>query len=397
MRSALRTLRRQVYIVVALAFLAAGIAPLLPMLTESAGATGLVTSRSIEMSDSLLSATSTTYAVSFSIATSATVQAIILDFCDNDPLVADTTCTLPGGFTLTAAPAISGQSGAGSCNLSTFTTAATLNSNRTLELSAASGVAMTAAGACTFNITTVTNPNSANHSFYARIYTFDTTAHASSYSPGILTNVIDDGGFALSTAAQITVSATVQETLTFCVSGAAPGAGCSGLSAPAVTIGHGSPLVITAAAVDESPAYTQVTTNANSGVIVRMKATNTCANGGISSTGGTVCNIPGIGGSATALVAGTADFGMCVAPAGTAVVATNYKDTAHSCPTTWVSGVLMGMNGANLTGTFGDQIYSYVGPVTNDNCTLEFGATAAAATQAGIYTGNELLIATGTF
>ncbi len=169
---------------------------------------------------------------------------------------------------------MSGQSGAGSCNLSTFTTIATLNSNRTLELSAASGVAMTAAGACTFNITTVTNPNSANHSFYARVYTFDTTAHASSYSPGVLTNVIDDGGFAMSTASQITITATVQETLTFCVSGALPGAGCSGLSAPALVIGHGSPSVITASAVDQTPAYTQTTTNANGGVVVRMKATN---------------------------------------------------------------------------------------------------------------------------
>jgi hypothetical protein len=349
------------------------------------------------MSSSLLSASSTTYAVSFNIATSASVQAIILDFCDNDPLVADTTCTAPGGFSLTATPAVSGQSGAGSCNLSTFTTAAELNTNRTLELSAGSAVAMTAGGACTFNITTVTNPNTANHSFYARVYTFDTTAHATSYSPGVLTNVIDDGGFALSTASQITISATVQETLTFCVSGASPGAGCSGLSAPAVTIGHGSPLVITASAVDESPAYTQVTTNANSGVVVNMKATNTCASGGLSSTGGTVCNIPGIGNSAATLVIGTADFGMCVAPSGTAVVATNYKDTAHSCPTTWVSGELMGMNGTNLTGTYGDTIYHYTGPVLNDNCTLEFAAAASTITPAGIYKGNELLIATGTF
>jgi hypothetical protein len=256
---------------------------------------------------------------------------------------------------------------------------------------------MTATGACTFNITTVTNPNSANHSFYARVYTFDTTAHASSYSPGVLTNVIDDGGFALSTASQITISATVQETLTFCVSGAAPGSACTGLSAPALVIGHGNPSIITASAVDQTPAYAQTSTNANGGVVVRMKASNTCANGGISSTGGAACaSIPGIGSTATALVAGTADFGMCVA-SGTATIATNYKDTAHSCPTTWVSGVLMGMNGANLTGTFGDQIYSYAAPVLNDNVTLEFAATTATTTPAGIYSGKEALIATGTF
>ncbi len=57
----------------------------------------------------------------------------------------------------------------------------------------------------------------------------------------------------------------------------------------------------------------------------------------------------------------------------------------------WVAGVLMGMNGTNLTGTYGDQIYNYAAPVTNDSTTLEFAATAAATTQAGIYAGNELL------
>ncbi len=86
----------------------------------------------------------------------------------------------------------------------------------------------------------------------------------------------------------------------------------TGLSAPALVIGHGSPSVITAAAVDQTPAYAQTTTNANGGVVVRMKATNTCANGGLSASGGATCNIPGIGNSATALAAGTADFGMCV-------------------------------------------------------------------------------------
>ena len=394
MKQILYATRRYVYVVVVLAVV---VFPMLPMLTPTASA-ALVTSRSIEISSSLLSATNTTYAVSFNIATSTTIAGVVLDFCDNDPLPGDTTCTTPGGFTLTASPAVSGQSGAGSCNLSTFTTIATANSNRTLILTAGSAVSMTAGGACTFNITTVTNPNTANHSFYARVYTYDTAAHAALYAiGGTNAGVVDNGGFALSTGSQIIISATVQETLTFCVSGASPGAGCSGLSAPAVTIGHGSPLVITASAVDESPAYTQVTTNANSGVVVNMKATNTCASGGLSSTGGTVCNIPGIGNSAATLVIGTADFGMCVAPSGTAVVATNYKDTAHSCPTTWVSGELMGMNGTNLIGTYGDTIYHYVGPVTNDNCTLEFAAAAAAATQAGIYTGNELLIATGTF
>ncbi len=99
-------------------------------------------------------------------------------------------------------------------------------------------------------------------------------------------------------------------------------------------------------------------------------------------------------------MAGTADFGMCVNTATTssaATVATNYKDTAHNCPSAWVSGVLMGMNGTNLTSTYGDTVYNYSGPVLNDSCTMEFAATATTTTPAGIYSGKELLIATGTF
>ena len=359
-------------------------------------AAGLVTSRSIEMSSSVASATNTTYAVSFSIATTGNVEAIILDFCDNDPLVADTTCTAPGGFSLTASPAVSGQSGAGSCNLSTFTTASTLNSNRTLELSAGAAVSMTSGGACTFNITTVTNPNSANHSFYARVYTYTLTTNANSYSPGVLTNVTDDGGFALSTASQITISATVQETMTFCVSLAAPGNGCTGLTTPAIVIGHGSPPVITSSQVDATPAYAQVTTNASAGFSVRMKASNTCANGGLSTSGGASCLIPGIGSTAIVFPATTADFGLCVADASDTIAA-SYTSSSPSCNTAWASGMQFGMNGGNVTGTYGDVIYSKNAPITNDNAQLLFAAQAAAATPAGIYSGKEALIATGIF
>jgi hypothetical protein len=398
MKQILRTVRLHIYAVVVLAV---AVVPLLPILTQSAAA-AQVTTRSIQMSSSVPSATNVTYAVKFTLATTSppNIQGIVLDFCDNDPLVGDTTCTTPAGFSLTASPTVNNLS-TGSCVLTAFTTVTTANSNRTLEFyDNAGAVAETSGGVCTFNVTTVTNPSTANHSFYARVYTMDTTTHTTGYAAGTATGSVDSGGFALSTASQITISATVQETLTFCVSGALPGAGCSGTSTPALTIGHGAPPVITASAVDQAPAYAQTTTNANGGIAVDMKASNTCANGGLSSTGGTVCNIPGAGSSAVALVAGTAKFGMCVNTATTSSAASidaNYNDSVHNCPSTWVSGVLMGMDGTNLTGTFGDEIYTYGGPVLNDSITMEFGATASTVTPAGIYAGKEALIATGIF
>ena len=55
------------------------------------------------------------------------------------------------------------------------------------------------------------------------------------------------------------------------------------------------------------------------------------------------------------------------------------------------------MNGANVTGTYGDQIYSAAAPVTAIASQLAFAAEAANTTPAGVYQGNEILIATGTF
>lgn len=375
---------------------------LVPLFSGEAFAAGQVTSRSIQMSSATLSATSVSYKVTFTPATSATVQAIIVDFCDNDPLVTDTTCTAPSGFSLTATPAVSGQSSGANCNLSTFTTAAQLNSNRTLELSAASAVSFSPGGtSCQFTITTVTNPNSANHSFYARIYTYDTTTHANSYAAGGSTGVVDDGGVALSTAALINITATVQEAMTFCVASASITSNCAnaGSNPPNITIGHavGTSTVITSGAVDISAVFTQLSTNANGGSVVDMKASNTCANGGLSATGGSTCPIAGVGSSAATIAAGAGQWGMCVNKGSNTTIATNYNDTINNCPVSYNATSKFGMNGTNLTSTFGDQIFSTTGAVNNEANTLEFVATAANTTPAGIYTGSESLIATGTF
>ncbi len=71
MRSALRVVALRVNSVFALLFV---VVLLLPLFSPTVSAVGLVTSRSIEMSSSLLSATNTTYAVSFSIATTASFK-----------------------------------------------------------------------------------------------------------------------------------------------------------------------------------------------------------------------------------------------------------------------------------------------------------------------------------
>ena len=404
MRAIVRKLSRTFYV-----FVAAGItvAAAMPLALSGTAYASLITSRSIEMSSATLSATNVTYTVSFNtISTgSPSIQAIIVDFCDNDPILGDTTCTAPGGFSI-ASPTVTGQSTTAGCNISTFTTTTgTAAGAHTLELSAAAAINVTTSPcAVSFSVTNVTNPNTANHSFYARIYTYDTKAHADSYVAGGSTGVVDSGGVALSTSALITVTATVQETMTFCVTVSPISGTCGGsLNPPAITLGHavGSSTVLTASQVDIAGVNTQISTNANSGWVVRMKAGNSCSgsstNGGLSSDGGTTCAIAGNGSSAATLTTGAGKWGMCVNKGASTTVDANYSDTVNNCPAVYSATSLFGMDGSGTTSTYGDQVFSGSGAVSNELNVLEFVASAANTTPAGVYTGNESLIATGTF
>lgn len=385
MKTKLIWIRRRGYAAIALALTAAiG----LPVLTSTAFAASQITSRSIQMSSSLLSNPNTSYNVSFKPATSASVQAIIVDFCDNDPLVDDTTCSLPAGFTITATPAVNNQSSVAGCNLSTFTTVGQLNTDRTLELSAASPVALTAGASCGFTITTVTNPSTANHSFYARIYTFDTTTHANSYSPGVQTNVIDDGGVALSTSTVINITAKVMETLAFCVyndmHGGVAGTGTCGVDDPSITIGHasGSATIIDSSAIDTALDDFSLSTNAQSGAVVTLK-------GDTLKSGSNQINPAGA--AAVAFVAGTEDFGVRVSTSGTSITPqAPYNGAAGSYGLDVTST-------PNITSTYGQPLANLTAPANNSISKITWAATASNTTKAGTYTAAEQLIATGTF
>jgi hypothetical protein len=99
--------------------------------------------------------------------------------------------------------------------------------------------------------------------------------------------------------------------------------------------------------------------------------------------------------------AGTAGFGLFVAASsnnttgtGTIAPVAPYNGNGH---TTISSDLFYGMNGTNVTSTYGDVIASSSAPLSLTNNRLVFAATAALTTQAGIYTVNESLIVTGTF
>jgi hypothetical protein len=399
MKVRFRSLARLAYAAVGLA-LTATIA--FPGLAQEVLAAQQIGTRSIEISNSLVSATGVSYLVTFTTSSASSGdESLVIDFCQDSPIIA-ATCTTTHGLTFSS-PTITGSTLPAGWAYDT-------SSGSTIKLKGTS-TALAASTSYHFTITGVNNPTGTiatsglAGSFYGRIYTYGDNTYGggvgTAYSSATSIGTDDDyGGFALSTTSQIDVTATVQETLTFCVSGTTITGTCTGgLSAPDVTIGTGSPPVLDTAG-ESAPAYTQLTTNALTGASVTMKASNACTNGGMSvappDVSGGCSEIAGTGSSPAALTSGT--WGMCVLPgSGVTPDATYLDGSVNNCSTTYSGTTQYGMNGANVTGTYGDAIYGTSGAVDAISSTLNFAAKAANTTPAGVYQANETLIATGTF
>jgi len=382
---------------------------------QAHAAAGLLTTRSIQMNDSGPSANSSItsgvgsgtkviYKVTFTPTSAGTVGGIAIDFCSNSPLMFEA-CTAPTGLnTNYATTALYNATNVGGTAFAVYTGATSQIANR-IVLTRTTAAAFTG-GALSFElgngVNGITNPSTTG-TFYARIHTYDTEAHAQAHVPAPAapateeTFLRDFGGVAMSTATVITITARVQENLVFCVSAAAPTANCGGTTAPAVTLGHGTATkAIDSSTVDEAVIYSQLSTNAGSGAIVRIKNGNsTC--GGLSVNGGATCGIPpansGANTTPTAMTAGTAGFGLAITAGAGLTTAAPYNGV--------VASDQFGMDSTtstnNVTTGYGSQAISSAGPVGNINSTWTFAATASPTTPAGIYTANMAAIATGVF
>jgi hypothetical protein len=414
--SHMRSLNSKVRVIWLVAF---GSTIFLPIFVNQTFAYGLPEPRSVKISSSTAGATGVTYVFSIKTATAGVIEGLVFNFCDDTPIIGNSCGWTSGQSASIGSAAISSVTGTPDTTIGASNWKINANAN---SASAGNGVILAIGDAnasenssiaantpLTFTITGITNPNyttcagtQPNCSFYMRMLTYTTSAGATGYASQTIGAPTDAGGAALSTAAVINISATVMETLTFCVSGATITGTCGSLTTPTLVIGHGSPTAtINSSATDVSSAYTQISTNALTGASVTMKSNNSsCSNGGLSANGGTSCGISGVNagnGTHLAMPAGTAAFGLCVNKGGSATIDTTYNDTVNSCPTTWNATSLYGMNGTNVTSTYGDQIFTETAPVNADPNRLTFAATASNLTPAGIYTVSEQLIATGTF
>jgi hypothetical protein len=380
----------------------------MPTLAPKIANAALLEPRYIEMSNSTEGATAVTYSINFTFGSSYTVKGIIVDFCGNDPIVGDASCTNPGGNTSFdvggATPSFTtsgtiGTSGWTSAGLNTVTG----SQKRTLELTDATGVAVTSASTATINLTNVTNDTVANSTFYARILTYTTTAAAGSYAPGSEGAYSDYGGVALSTANTITITSKVQEQITFCVyTGANCGAGCT----TANTAGNGCAITLgdTHGVLSSSGPFVDITTkydiasNAANGVIIRVQ--------GATLTSGSN-SITAIGSSAASSSAGSPQFGLCTWKSGGAATLTpaspynnascnTTSQTAGTGSTGGAGSAQFAFNTTNTTSTYGDVLANATAGASSTG-TIAFIGNIAISQQAGIYTTTLTFVATGSY
>ncbi len=415
MTTKVRTLRRIAYAMAAVAIFAGAAYPALRPIVAHAAAQ--LASRNITMSDSGISGgtitsgvgsgLNATYKVQFT--TSVAASSLVIDFCGNDPIISDT-CnnTTPVLGMSAATAALTGVTG----NITSPGWNVTASQYQVkLALGAGSAASI---GQQIFNLTGITNPTRLG-TFYARIYTYSDATWGGTTTPYSNATTLGDykdyGGIALSTNQIITITARVQETLAFCVSGANPTLwvtqhDCSDTQAavaPALILGHGAPTaILDTSAVDTGTVYSQVSTNATTGIVISMRNSNTTC-GGLSANGGTTCDIPAASAGsnvAAAIVAGTAAFGMACTDGvpdtnglGTITADANYKGAAGTYGMDTETSSDLG----SVTGTFGDRVAYSAAPVYRMDNSYTFAATASLTTPAGIYTANLDLVATGTF
>jgi hypothetical protein len=450
----LRKLRQISYLVTAMVMFVAA----LPLLHFGQAQAAQLQFRSIQITSGVGSGLDVTYKVSFKTGGTAT-SSMVIDFCLNDPIIGDT-CSAPTGMSVTGAaidPANTGNLTSGGWSITN-----TNAPNPRIKLAQTSGAQLAANTQQNFNILHITNPSTIDAttkgSYYARIYTFTSTTYGTYTNAAAAagSGFTDYGGIALSTDAVITITARVQETLTFCVSGADPNTwtttgDCGDTAAtaapPNVVLGHGSPTaVLDTSQIDYGNIWTQLSTNATYGAVINMHSNIPC--GGLSAdyvpgvytagpptsttaSSGT-CAIPAINGGANTgpsqMTPGTAAFGVAInsytpttqagpAAIGSLTPTSPYYDPAHysyagNVPNT--ASTYFGMdnttatgfnasfpnqssyNGA-VTGAFGSTVLTSSAPVSRVDARYTFAATDSLTTPAGIYTANLSLIATGTF
>lgn len=345
-----------------------------------------VTQRSIELSNSSASATGVTYRVSFRSAGAA--GAFVVDFCSNTPVIGQP-CTAPTGFNASnAASETVGFTDVDSIDDSTVVVTGSIAANTVI----------------TVELDGITNPSTAVP-LYARVLTYANDTHADGYQsadPSAVGAPIDSGSIAISITDTIGVSGAVLESLLFCVSGSVIEADCSNTTSPIVELGEevGAVKALIASTVSVGDVFTQISTNAADGAVVRLKS-SAAGCGGLLRAGTSTCDIePAMNGD---IEAGQARFGVKTSDA-TSTPGTDGSGVFQPAAGSGYNNATFALNyngddeTTGVTSMYGDSFLDTDGsPANNMNMKLTFGASVSNQTPAGTYSANLSLIATGKF
>lgn len=327
-----------------------------------------LTARKVTLSNSAVGTVAAgqgvTYTFNFTPAASTAVQSMNIDFCTTasgtcDPAAAS---GVPAGLSTTGA-ALSGTPtglGTGGTWTGTFTT------NGRLRIANASSTG--SAGAATVAFSGITNPSAVNTSFYMRITT---------YSDASFSTPIDNGTVAASTANQITVSASVDETLTFCTgTSGITTSSCTGATGATVSLGS-----LTPSTTGSGTSQIGAATNAGSGYAITVAGTT------LTSGSNTITAL----GSPTASTQGSEQFGMNLA-ANTTPAVGQAPDGAGSATAT--------ANYATANSfkfTSGDTIASNATADNFRRFTVSYMANVGNTTEPGTYQTTLTYVCTATF
>ncbi len=304
-----------------------------------------ITGRSLTLGSSVAS-TATTYTFSFTLPSSTVLQSAEAVICTT----ASGTCTTPSGFvnssaTLPSQPTNLGDASGWTVNNST---GGSLRLKKTGNSAAPTGTTSIVFG-------NVTNPSATNSTFYARLAT---------YSGDDWTGSVDSGVVASSTAGQITVTASVDETLTFTLSSA--------------TVALGT---ITPSTTGSGTSTMSASTNATSGYAITVNGST------LTSGANTITALA----SNTASTQGTSQFGINLKANTTPSVGSNVSGGGSGTATA----------NYNTADSFrfvsGDTVASSNAPTNSNTYTVSYIANVGGAQAAGSYSTTLTYIATATF
>ena len=308
---------------------------------SSAVSASQLTARKVTIGSSVASA-ATTYSFGFTVPSATVIKSASFTACTT----ASGSCIVVPGFSVTGATLTSQPTNLGDASgwVINIATPGSLRLSKTANVAAPTGAQIV-------GFSNVTNPSATNATFFIRITT---------YSDDNFTTAIDTGTVAASTAGQITVTAAVDETLTFTLATASVALGT--LSTSVTGTGTSSMTVATNAATGYSISYSGNTLTAGTNTIPAMTTAAASATNskqfGINLMSNTT---PAIGSNVSGTGSGTAATGYSTAnqfkfnTAGDVIASATLPTNSNVFTTSYIANI----DGAQAAGAY-STIISYV-------------------------------------